>query len=1034
MKTNFVWGGFGDQWVEEHRGQTIEDPGVNIIKPSYVEVDPDFGEALKDAGRLEEIRTLALKRGVPEHKVKDGFESNLMLFTGSTEARDRYGDRIQVDGWITDEYSLNPVFLGFHDYDAPAIGQALDVYRDVVTPRGKTFRFGEAEYRKAGDGKKRLRFLMLWAVDENPQAKILHGLYKGRDMRATSVGFIPGEVHVPGSDEERSTLDLGPMGVLHKKQTLLELSAVSVPALPEAIQEDKFEEYRKGIDDQELAGLAKLAEQIKALDADLAYAVRSYLPSKRKTVDVLPALGRGVVPSNVSTKLADKGTAWAKPNLSDFGIDSWDGASATDKRKVAGHFGWADASPASSFGQLKLPHHRASDGAVVFRGVAAAAGRFNQARIPSADGAKVKSHLRNHYRAFGEQPPAVLEAMHLDDDAMRKRIGEIDGGEPITEAELAGLRAVFDATPFEISLLREAVRTAGQDPEFELEELDAQFNAIQTDAGTLENDDPAPDATKPGDPIAAALDSIAQDLDALKGDTKDGDPDDGNAENRVVPEDVTQELADPESSWDPITEEAVNFGELDEEQRAVLAGFFAYSSEIPPTAFDELRLAHHSLPDGLVNLEGTREAMRMLLERDGEGADIPDDERKAVYDHLAKHLEDFGQDVPEFTDEQTEGNPKDPKNRPGKDDKKKLASFEPTGDASVDNLIQRALNDAIGNVVGTVKKAVLEKTGIEIDFDIDERGKVHKWRAVRSHSPEKAADDFKFSRAEYEKEVGDDIKLRRDTCLIYDDADPKNPKSYLFPHHQAKEGIPVVWSEVVKAMKRLIGKSLDGSIPDEVRRRAYVHLRNHYGQYEREAPAFRSLEQLAALAGYLRDTAVALAEADDEKIADVELALDLVYMGFQAANDKAFEIQSLSFPSDNWTKEDAIGYAKENGFMVDDARVQETQDAFILTVRDRSDFVSLSERQDDSGDAPVVIVGGRLRSGVGLVIDKLASLESKLDSGIKEIKRSVEARGVTSGLRDPKNGSDPFAAIYQQTEDALQTVERNIGGINKKSK
>lgn len=1029
---DFLWGSLGKEWVESHRGQTLTDLDLRLRKPQYVEVDADFGERLKEAGQIESFRALALKRGVPEHKVKDGFESNLMLFTGSTEARDRYGDRILVDGWLTDEYNLNPVFLGFHDYDSPAIGQSLDVYRDVVTPKGKTYREGSVEFRKAGnEGKRRLRFLMLWAVDENPQARILHGLYKGRDMRATSVGFIPGEVHVPGSDEERAQLDLGSMGVLHKKQTLLELSAVAVPALPEAIQEESFEAYRKGLDEQEQSGLAKFAEQIKSIDADLAYAVRSYLPGKRKTVDVLPAMGRGVVPANVSTKLADKGTAWAKPNLSDFGIDSWDKASASDKRKVAGHFAWADASPASSFGQLKLPHHRASDGAVVFRGVAAAAGRLGQSRIPSADLAKAKSHLRSHYRAFGEVPPPALEAMHLSADAMRERLGKIDGGEPITEAELEGLKSIFDVSAYEITTLREAVRKAGKDPEFELDELDAQFNAILVDGTTLEDDGPGDDATHPGDKLGDLLDAITADLDTIKGKEGEGDDNDpapAGAENRVVPDDVTQELSDPETPWEPLTEETVDFEALDEEQRTVLAGFFAYAADIPPASFGELLLSHHQLPDGLVNLTGVREAMRMLLERDGEGGDVPDDDRRAVYDHLAAHLEAFGSEIPEYTEGYGK-NPKDPK-KPKKD----VDDTDPALDlpnVELNSIVARAMRDAAAGVVDRVKRTVLEQTGIALDFDIDERGQIRKWRVVRGHSPEKAAPDFKFSRAEFEKAVGDDIKLRRDCCLIYDAADEKNPKSYLFPHHQAKDGIPVVWSEVVKSMKKLLGKSLDGSIPDEIRRRAHVHLRGHYEQFERDAPAFRSIEQLAALGEYLRETANALADANEKTRAGVELSLDLVYAGFQMASDKAFEIQSLVFSSDNWKKEDVEAYAKDNGF-VGDVDIEETRESLVLTVRERSDFVSISERRDDTGEAPVTILGGRLKSGVDLISDEIASIHASLDSGLKEIKQAVEnLRGGKKSFL-PKNGDDPYAVIYKQTEETLRTVESNLAAIKKR--
>jgi hypothetical protein len=177
---NFIWGSLGENFIEAHRGETLSLSDARIRKPQIVDVDIDFGQKLT-AEAIGRIRSMAIANGTPEHKLKDGFEENLMLFTGSTESRDRYGDRILVEGWQLDEFKQNPVFLGFHDYDAPAIGQAIDVFKDAVNPKtGKSIVKGNNT-----KGKKRLRFLMLWAIEENPIAKILHGLYKGRDMRAS---------------------------------------------------------------------------------------------------------------------------------------------------------------------------------------------------------------------------------------------------------------------------------------------------------------------------------------------------------------------------------------------------------------------------------------------------------------------------------------------------------------------------------------------------------------------------------------------------------------------------------------------------------------------------------------------------------------------------------------------------------------------------------------------------------------------------------------------------------------------------------
>lgn len=114
----------------------------------------------------------------------------------------------------------------------------------------------------------------------------------------------------------------------------------------------------------------------------------------------------GVVPHDVSEETAPKDTAWSKPSLTDFGKgEDWSALSDADKRHIAGHYAWAPAMPPETFEDLELPHHRASDGKVVFKGVSAAAGRLDQAAIPEADKPKVRTHLEHHYHQFDEKAP-----------------------------------------------------------------------------------------------------------------------------------------------------------------------------------------------------------------------------------------------------------------------------------------------------------------------------------------------------------------------------------------------------------------------------------------------------------------------------------------------------------------------------------------------------------------------------------------------------------------------------------------------------
>lgn len=123
---------------------------------------------------------------------------------------------------------------------------------------------------------------------------------------------------------------------------------------------------------------------------------------------------RGIVPDNVSTVKAPEGTIWAAPTLKDFTKSAWADVDDDEKERIAGHFAWAKNDPPEKFGDLKLPHHRPADGAVVWDGVANAAARLDQLDIPDRDMDKVKAHLGAHYEAFGKTAPWDTEKEGAD--------------------------------------------------------------------------------------------------------------------------------------------------------------------------------------------------------------------------------------------------------------------------------------------------------------------------------------------------------------------------------------------------------------------------------------------------------------------------------------------------------------------------------------------------------------------------------------------------------------------------------------------
>lgn len=119
---------------------------------------------------------------------------------GSTGTIDRQGESINPMGWILDNYTKNPVILYGHDYHSLPIGKAVRVWLE--------------------DGK--LMFDIEFAGTD--LGKEVFQLFKDKFLNAFSVGFIPKKFGVSGVDE----YDI-------MEQELLELSAVPVPANPEAL-------------------------------------------------------------------------------------------------------------------------------------------------------------------------------------------------------------------------------------------------------------------------------------------------------------------------------------------------------------------------------------------------------------------------------------------------------------------------------------------------------------------------------------------------------------------------------------------------------------------------------------------------------------------------------------------------------------------------------------------------------------------------------------------------------------------------------
>lgn len=144
---------------------------------------------------------------IKAHAKKVTSDGLLTGIVGSTAAVDRYGEIVNQESWNLDHYKNNPVILWAHNLsftqDQPPIGKAVR----IEVERGKGLVFD-------------IQFDM-----KDPFAADIARKYKEGFLNAFSVGFIS---HARASDDDGNTILL--------ENELLELSAVPVPANPEALQ------------------------------------------------------------------------------------------------------------------------------------------------------------------------------------------------------------------------------------------------------------------------------------------------------------------------------------------------------------------------------------------------------------------------------------------------------------------------------------------------------------------------------------------------------------------------------------------------------------------------------------------------------------------------------------------------------------------------------------------------------------------------------------------------------------------------------
>jgi HK97 family phage prohead protease len=303
-------------------------------------------------------------------------------FTISTGDVDRENDRLRSDGWVLTAYRKNPVVMFAHDYKQLPVARAISIEEED----GRLV--STAEFATA---------------DLNPFADTVYRMIKGGFLNAVSVGFRPQKFKSAERDNGRQGFDF-------EEQELLEYSVVPIPANPHAL----IAASKDGIDVEPITAWAK-----------------SWLtqaePESTET--------KGMVPNNPSEYgLAPMNEMWSRPSLRDFTSAPWDSVDADKRRTISRHFTYAVDMPPANYGDLKLPHHRSRGADVVFRGVAAAAGRLDQTDFTADDFGKIRAHLANHYKEFDRVAPWERDA-----ESWTKFIEGRDAHPDISDTELGAL-------------------------------------------------------------------------------------------------------------------------------------------------------------------------------------------------------------------------------------------------------------------------------------------------------------------------------------------------------------------------------------------------------------------------------------------------------------------------------------------------------------------------------------------------------------------------------------------------------------------
>ena len=357
--------------------------------------------------------------------------------TITTTVTDRDGDIVEAKGAKLANFRKNPVVLMAHDYRGLPIARAENLEKTDDYIKSKVIFPPEGDY---------------------PLADTVYRLYKGKFMRAWSIGFIPIKTEdIVDEDEKNNTEILRRKGRRIKSWELLEFSGCSVPSNPEALNNM----LGKGIniDTLKKAGFIEIENDTitkpEETEEFIHIPVRpasDFVGGSFRTITIDVKKGIKAVIGKLKTDpqgsthvqkyIFDKSKGWTMASaqawvnehkkeyedIKEKGVipyketpkapedETWDAGREVREAEVSDlkiMCAWFDSENPDIKTAYKLPHHKAKGHAVVWRAVAAAMGALLGARggvnIPASDKNGVYNHLVKHYKQFDKEPPELRD-------------------------------------------------------------------------------------------------------------------------------------------------------------------------------------------------------------------------------------------------------------------------------------------------------------------------------------------------------------------------------------------------------------------------------------------------------------------------------------------------------------------------------------------------------------------------------------------------------------------------------------------------